>query len=336
MSNNGIQRRSCNIVFTGINQVEVRIEATAPVGPEQILLQTITSMISTGTECRFLGGYSNGPVTFPFYPGYSNVSQVIEVGDEVKWFKPGDRVYVIAGHKQFNVMDAASDEIVALPDGADDEDGAWAALAFITQTAVRRAKHTMGDTAVVIGQGPIGQLVTQYLNLIGTREVLVVDMDEHRLEMSHRHGATGAFRGKAIDAFDFVRTHTASRLADVVYEVSGHTDVFPQALKLVKDFGTCVLVSGVDDATKWRLADDIQKRQLTIVGTYNHKLPPEQSFWTREQQIKLFLEYIQRGKMDVKSLITHRFKPEQAPQAYELLLNQREKTCGVLFDWRHL
>jgi 2-desacetyl-2-hydroxyethyl bacteriochlorophyllide A dehydrogenase len=336
MTSDGKTVNSLNIVFTGERNVELRSEPTEPLAPNQILLETTTSMISTGSECRFLCGVSSGAVAYPYYPGYSNIAKVVAIGSGVTNFTQGDRVYHIAGHKQYNVANADADDVVALPDDADDEDAVWTALAFITQTAVRRAELAMGETAVIIGQGPIGQLVTQYLNLSGAGEVLAVDLDDDRLMMSGRHGATNVFRGSAIDAVEFVKTHTSGQLADVVFEVSGHTDVFPQALKLIKDFGKCVLVSGVEDPTDWRLVDDVQKRQLTIVGTYNHKLPAAQSFWTRTEQIMLFLKYIRQGRIKVKDLITHRFKPSQAQEAYAMLLENRSGTCGVLFDWRDL
>lgn len=336
MASDGRSVNSLNIVFTGVRKVEVRSEPTEPLAPNQILLETIVSMISTGSECRFLFGVSSGPVTYPYYPGYSNIAKVSAVGSSVTDITPGDRVYHIAGHKQYNVVNADAEDVVLLPGDAENEDAVWAALAFITQTAVRRAELAMGETAVIIGQGPIGQLITQYLSLSGAGEVLAVDLDEDRLKMSGRHGATGVSCGSATDAVEFVKTRTSGRLADVLFEVSGHADVFPQALMLIKDFGKCVLVSGVEDPTNWHLVDDVQKRQLTIMGTYNHKLPAAQSLWTRTEQIMLFLKYVQQGRINVKDLITHRFNPNQAEEAYAMLLENRRGTCGVLFDWRNL
>ena len=224
--------------------------------------------------------------------------------------------------------------LIRLPEGAGSEDAAWAALAFITQTGVRRAEHSLGDTAAVIGLGPLGQLVTQYLRAAGLREVLAIDTVPARLETALAHGATQAFHGSAADARDFVREHTEGRLADAVYDVTGHYAVFPHALKLARDFGTVVLLGDTPHPSRQHLTHDVLTRQLRIVGTHNSKLPGQHAHWTTEKQVLLFLEYVRRGQMRVADLVTHRYAPADAPRVYQELQENRAATMGVLFDWR--
>ena len=60
-------------------------------------------------------------------------------------------------------------------------------------------------------------------------------------------------------------------------------------------------------------------RQLRVLGTHNENLPPKLSRWTAEKQAALYLRYVQRGQMQTGALITHRHKPEEAPEVYARL-----------------
>ena len=202
--------KSNAVVFTGGRQVSfAEIDLPNP-APNEIALQTLVSLMSMGTEMICYRGESDPGshwhnwVKYPFYPGYSNVGQVIKVGAEVEGFSEGDRVFCTASHRGH--VNLAGDEpgIIKIPEEVSRDDAVWCMLATITQTAVRQAEHVMGDTAVVIGCGPIGQLVTQYLKVMGLRSVLVIDRIQARLDIALAHGATASFCGSAADAKDAV------------------------------------------------------------------------------------------------------------------------------------
>lgn len=330
---------SASIIFTAPRRAEVVIEPQPDPGPGQVTVKALVSLISTGTESWCYRGEFDADsgwaswVKYPFHPGYSHVGEVIKVGEGVTNLSPGDRVFSTVSHRQFaNVPDHS----VKLPDYTTDEEAAWAWLSVITQTAVRRAKHSLGDTAVVIGLGPLGQLLTQYLRVLGLREVLAVDTEKRRLDVALDHGATRAFHGLAQDARDFVLEYTEGRLADVVYDVTGHYSVFSHALRLARDWGTVVLVGDTPHPSRQHLTHDLLTRQLHVLGTQNDRLGPGEQYWTSARQIQLFFEYIHRGQMRVKDLVTHRFPPTEAAGVYEFLEQSRGETLGVLFDWRNL
>jgi 2-desacetyl-2-hydroxyethyl bacteriochlorophyllide A dehydrogenase len=308
--------------------------------PGHLLVQTTVSLISTGTEMFCLRGDAEpgtswaGYIKFPFRPGYSNVGRVLKVGDGVTNFAPGDRVVNSSGHTAFYAIDAADAFLVRIPDAVSDEDATWSVISFVVQTGVRRAEHNMGDTAVVLGLGPLGQLAVQFLRLLGLSEILAIDTGQMRLDQALAHGATAGFCGSAADALDFVRDHTGGRLADVVYDVTGAWQVLPMALRLPRDFGKVILIGDTPYATRQHLTQDVLWRQITLTGSNNCKLPPEHAYWTGARQMQLFLEYLRRGLIRVSDLVTHRFAPEDAPKAYTFLQEDRASTIGVLFDWR--
>ena len=330
---------SVNIVFTDKERVEVRREPAPEAPPGGLLVRSRTSLISTGTECicyrgdMDAGSHWAGWVRHPFYPGYSNVGEVVAVGAGAEGFDIRDRVFSSSSHRQYTAVGGGA---VKIPDGVSDASAAWSKLATIAQTGVRRAELQMGVRVAVIGAGPIGQLLTQYVRLMGAAEVIVIDTVQSRLDVAQDHGATGVFTGSAADAAPFIEEHTGGALADVVFDATGHHAVFPLALKLVRRFGTLMLIGDSPHPSKQVLTADVITRQISIRGTHNESLPPHLEGWDGRRQIELFHAYVQRGQMKVDDLITSRHAPQEAPDVYARLLEGRAETIGVVFDWDRL
>jgi threonine dehydrogenase-like Zn-dependent dehydrogenase len=217
-----------------------------------------------------------------------------------------------------------------------DEEAAWFGLAAIVQNGVRRAEHTLGDSAVVIGLGPLGQLVTQYLRVLGCWNIIAVDTAPARLEWARKHGATHTLQIDVATARETVREITEGRGADVVYDVTGHPAVLAPALTLPRNFGKVILLGDTGTPSQQHLTVDVVTRGLQIIGAHDGNPPlhvNDHLFWTHRNMIRLFFEYVSRKQMNVADLVTHRYKPQQAPEAYELLRTSRDQAMGVMFDW---
>ena len=327
---------SANILLIGKQQVELCRQPAPGLPADGVLARTQVSLISTGTECICYhgdhepGSHWAGWVRYPFNLGYSNVARVEEVGPQAEGFEPGDRIFTTSSHHQWI---AAAGNAIRIPDDISDEEAAWSKLATIAQTGVRRAQLEMGARVVVIGLGPLGQLITQYARVMGAEEILAIDPIAGRLEIARAHGATRSFAGSAGEAVDFVRSHTQDRLADVVFDATGHYAVFPLALKLTRTFGTMMLIGDSPQPSKQTLQADVITRQITVRGTHNENLPPDQGQWSAHSQMRLFHTYLARKQMRVEDLITARHAPAAAPAVYASLLADRAATIGVLFDW---
>jgi len=326
---------SSNIVITGKERVELRREDAPAVPNDGLLVRTSISLISSGTESIcFRGDIEAGThwanwVKYPFYPGYSNVGVVEQVGEATEGYKVGDRVFTTANHRQFHVV---KPPVTKIPDYIGDESAIWSKLGTISQTGVRRAELEMGDTVAVIGLGPLGQLLTQYSRVMGAEEVLAIDPLESRLSVATSHGATHTFAGGADDAGEFVADHTRGRLADVVFDATGHFAVFPLALGLVRRFGKMMLVGDSPHPSRQTLSSDIVTRQIVVRGSHNESLA-DARVWTSRRQIELLYRYLERGQMRVDDLLTGRHAPSEAPRVYADLLVNRSAILGVSFDW---
>jgi 2-desacetyl-2-hydroxyethyl bacteriochlorophyllide A dehydrogenase len=330
---------SRTIVFDEANQATLTEQPLAAPPPGHLTVAATVSLISTGTELICYHGACDADThwaayaKYPHYPGYSLVGRVAKIGQGVYGFEPGQRVAVTASHRSHVNLTPAQVWGQRIPDDISDEEAAWASLAVITQTGVRMAEHVMGDGAVVIGLGPLGQLVVQYLRLLGCQHVIAIDPVQARLDRALAHGATAAFCGMADAAKEFVLAECDGRLADVVYDVTGHWAVLPTALPLARDHGKLILLGDSPHPSKQHLTYDVLSRQVQIIGSRSSWLPPQYVAWAPQRMTDLFFTYLESGQMRVRDLITHRYDPRQAEEVYQALSAKRTDTMGVVFEW---
>ncbi len=337
---------SLNIVFTGKNEVEVRREPVAALQSGQILVESRCTLISTGTEGIVLarkfeaGTHWDHWVKYPHAPGYNCAGRVLDVAPDVTNWKVGDRIASRSPHQQFRVLDAdpqsAILRLAPIPAAISDEEAAWFGMACIAQVGVHTAKHELGDAVVLVGLGVLGQLVTQYVRNLGAREIIVIDTSEMRLEMARAHGATHVLKTGVEDARDRVLELTNGRGADVVYDITGFPDVFAPALGLARKFGKLVLLGDTGTPSLQHLTPDVIRRGVRVLGAHDDHAPTQESDtnrWTKRNMTDLFFTFLERGQMRVADLITHRYAPQEAPQAYQMLQTNRAAAMGIVFDW---
>jgi Threonine dehydrogenase and related Zn-dependent dehydrogenases len=332
--------RNTAVAFTGENLVELREPPVPEPAAGEVLIRTRRTLISTGTELTCLGrrfepgSHWDQWVKYPFFPGYSNAGVVVKTGAGVTAFKPGDRVASRAAHQRFVV--APEDALVRIPDAVSDDEAVWFGIACIVQNGVRRARHELGDAVVVIGLGLLGQLAVQFTRLLGAREIIAIDTAPRRLEFARAHGATLALEKSAADARADVLAATGGRLADVVYDVTGHPAVLPHTFPLTRTLGKIVLLGDAGNPTQQHLTGELISRGLGIIGAHDNnppKIATDADWWTRNHMADLFMTYLAQRRMRVADLVTHRFAPAQAAEAYRRLVEDRSTAMGVVFDW---
>jgi 2-desacetyl-2-hydroxyethyl bacteriochlorophyllide A dehydrogenase len=341
------------IRFTGERQLSVVDEAVATPGPGEILVRTRCSLISTGTETtvfarRFAPGtHWDKWVTYPFFPGYLNAGVIEAVGAGVTQFKPGQRIASRMSHRSVGLLevgrggtDASAGECTPsslptlIPEGVSDEQACWMGLGKITQVGVRAAEHRLGDDVVVIGLGLLGQLLVQWARLAGARSVIAIDPAGAR--HAYARSASHRLADRAEHAVERVREVTAGRLADVVYDASGHPAVFGPALAMCRRHGRVVLIGDAGAPAEQRLTPDLITRGITVVGAHDAHAPlasDSPAVWTAQRMADFFIHLISTRQIDTASLISHRFQPDDAASAYDLLETRRDSAMGVLFDW---
>ena len=197
----------------------------------------------------------------------------------------------------------------------------------------------LGETAVVVGLGILGQLVTQYLAVNGARRVIVIDTVEKRRQLALANGATHAISSAAGGARGEVARITGGQMADVVFDITGHPAVLAPASLLLRKLGRLVLLGDSPTPSLQNLGPRIVGDSISILGIHGMMYPATSTpfnQWTAEAMTALFFDFVQSKRMNVASLITHRVTPLEADEVYNTIARQPEAALGVLFDWSRL
>lgn len=327
------------VVFPAAREVRLEAFEPDPLGPDMVAVRTVATLVSTGTELTILdrryesGSHWDDAVAFPFYPGYAAVGVVVDVGRDVTDLAPGDRVTVRGPHASTLVVPAI--QCARVPDGVDTADAPWFALAKIALMGARAAAYRLGDTVLVIGAGPIGQMSVRWANAAGAREIVVVDAVESRLDLARRGGATHTIAAPIAEGQEAIQAAVGADGPDVVVDSTGNAAVLPEALRVVRRGGRVVLLGDTGSPTSQHLTSDVIIRHVTIVGAHDgDSVPVDRSRWDGDRGLHaLFFRLVVTGRFDLGGLNTDVFAPSACEAAYDLARARRGETMGIVFDW---
>lgn len=322
------------LVFLGKQQVaHESFDPGAPAAAE-VRIQTRLSLMSTGTENIVFnrlfdsGTHWDNWVKYPFYPGYAAVGVVEAVGPGVETLRVGDRVAFRVGHCSHAVVKAAA--CFPIPASVPFDQAVWFSLAKIGFHGARAAGYHLGDSVLIIGAGPIGQMSLRWAAGAGVGNIIVVDTASHRIPLAKAGGATATVTASIGQAREAILQAGAGKLPRVVVDTTGNAEVFAAALSLVRDRGTVVVLGDTGQPTKQTLSSDFIVRGLTLVGAHDMHNTAE---WTDATITQLFFSLVASGRFPLAGLNSHVFKPEQCDEAYATANRNRATTMGIVFDW---
>lgn len=210
--------------------------------------------------------------------------------------------------------------LVPLPDGLTFEDGAMVEPVAVGVHAVRRAGAGVGGARVmVLGSGTIGLVLVQVLKAYGAREVIVTDLNERRLALASELGADYTINVRDVDPVARVHEWFGRDGIDLSFECVGIGPTVRQAI-LANRKGTKVIIVGVFEEEVPVPMGLVQDREIELVGTLMYTLDD-------------FIEaarLVARGLVRVAPLVTHRFRLEEAQQAFETAADPASGAIKVL------
>ncbi|MFN7953285.1 MAG: zinc-binding dehydrogenase [bacterium] len=333
--------KNAQVVFAAPLQVEIESRGLRAPGRGEVLIETICSLISNGTEGTLLaaapglGETWSKLASFPRDVGYSNVGRVVECGAEVdaSW-----RDRIVSSHGPHAAwITVRADELRPVPDGVDPESAAFTTLAEVALNGLRRGALAWGERALVCGLGLLGQLTARAAAFAGARPVIGTDRSPSRMAKLPRTPSFVAIPADA-DALDTqVRAAAGGALVDVAFEVSGHPDAMRALPALVREQGRIVVLSSPSGETRFDFHDGCNRASLSIIGTHYFSHPPRATAdapWSAQRHAEIFLAALAHGEMEVASLISHRFPYTRAADAYRAVLGERDAALAVVLDWR--
>jgi 2-desacetyl-2-hydroxyethyl bacteriochlorophyllide A dehydrogenase len=331
---NSSPSQSRRLVFPAKQQVLIENFDPGKPGRDQVLLRTQLSLMSTGTENIVFnrlfdpGTHWDNWVKYPFYPGYTSVGVVEAVGEGVTALKAGDRVAFRQGHRSHAVENAAN--CYPIPDGLPFEHAAWFALAKIAFVGARAADYRLGDSVMIIGAGPIGQMSLRWATAAGLNPIIVVDTAVSRMPLATAGGATAVVTSPITEAREQILKAGNGKLPKVVIDSTGNAAVFSAALGLAADRGKVVVLGDTGSPAKQALTLDVVTRGITIVGAHDGHNTDE---WHDATIMQLFFSLALSGRFKLDGLTSHVFAPEDCAEAYLTANRDRASTMGLIFDW---
>ncbi len=205
---------------------------------------------------------------------------------------------------EFNIARGA---LIPLPPTLSFEDGAMIEPSACCIRAIRRVEVQPSDSALVVGLGPTGLTQIQLLRRITSGTLIGTDILETRLEMGKKIGANETINPASADVPTAVKKLTSIGV-DVAIVATGNEKVLAQALESVRKGGKILLFGAPAQGARFNL--DVSKlfsRQISIVTSYS----------CVEAEMHEALRMLHEGSLDLKKLITDRFKLRIAPTAFE-------------------
>lgn len=194
-----------------------------------------------------------------------------------------------------------------LPETLDETDGAMLEPLGVALHTIDLGKLKAGMTVGVFGCGPIGLLVMQLARRMGAATIIATDMLPHRVDAAMNFGADEAYLAAYGEEIPLILEASQGRGVDVAFECAGEQSAVDISFAVVAPGGIVVLVGiPTNDQTSFS-ASTARRKGLTIklVRRMKHTYPRA-------------IDLVDKGLVDVRSLVTHRFPLERAAEAYDL------------------
>ena len=339
----------CSLISAGTERQMIEVSQMSLVGKARqrpdMVKQVITKMKTEGVVSTY--NKVIGRLNSPTLLGYSTAGIVEEVHNSVESWVPGDRAacagfgYACHAEKVFVPTNLA----VKIPENVTFEEASFVTLGAIAMQGVRIADVRLGETVAVIGLGLLGQITCMLLAASGCR-VLGIDIDESKVESAMHSGAEAAFLANGSESQEILSA-TAGRGADAVIITAASNTSGPveSAGNICRDRGRVVAVGAVklDIPRKTFYDKELELRLSRSYGPgrydyYYEEAGRDYPFsyvrWTENRNMESFLQLISAGRINVKSLITHRFAVEDAARAYDLISGKSDENfLGVVINY---
>lgn len=352
---NSNSNSKCNLTLVLHDKLRMELEQRplpAKPRPNEVSLATHTVGIC-GSDVKYWQTGKIGPfvVRAPMILGHETSAVVLEVGDEVRRqgkLAPGDRVAVEVGlpcgscnyckSGRYNLclqmafaatpphdgtltryFNHPADYCFRLPRSVSLEEGALLEPMAVAVHACQRAPVKLGDIVLVCGAGAVGLLAMLVAKAFGAAHVIVTDIMEARLAFARQLGASATFlASRQLSPADMAQQQVREFVrqarpagpqgVDVVLECSGAEPSLHLAFHSAGMGGQVVCVGCQPDTVSVPLNTAVMQ-EIDIKGVFRYR-----------NCYPLALSLVETGKIDLRPLITHRFRLEQAPQAFEACL----------------
>jgi L-iditol 2-dehydrogenase len=332
-----------------VNPGEIRFDEVAvpEVKGNEVLLKVIEVGIC-GSDIHAYHG-KHPFISCPVVQGHEVAGEIVKTGADVKDYKIGDRVtiqpQITCGtcyqcrSGRYNICDtlkvmgcgaigsastffAVEEKLLTrLPDGMSFDEGAMIEPLAVAVHAVKRGEDVKGKNVIVLGAGPIGNLVAQSAKSLGAKKVMITDVSEFRLQKAAECGTDICVNVLTQDLDKEILKEFGPDRADKVFDCAGNDKSIHQAITCARK-GTQIIIVAVFPAMSSVELCIVQDRELELIGTL---------MYIKEDYDEA-VELVSANKVALKPLVSNRFPFEQYPDAYKFIDANGDKAMKVLID----
>ncbi|WP_369256233.1 bi-domain-containing oxidoreductase [Streptomyces sp. R35] len=342
-------RSAFSLISTGTELMKVSEAGMSMLGkarsrPDQVakVMQSVATNGVPATYRKVMGKLDS------YTPlGYSLCGVVEQVGAGIDDVKVGDLVACAGNehalHAELNWV--PKNLYAPVPDGLAPRHAAFGTVGSIAMQGVRQGEPQLGEVALVIGLGLIGQLVVQLLTASGVR-VVGADPDPARCELAERLGAAACGDPASAGVEATVAELTDGHGVDQVYLAAGGGSNQPVELaaRLCRDRGRVVDIGKCRLDLPWNA---YYEKELDVRFSRSYgpgRYDPEYELegrdypigyvrWTERRNLACFLDLLARGSVDVEPLVSHIADFDDAVETYQRLKDGDLKAVAVLFRY---
>jgi len=335
-------------VMTRPGMIEIReVPEPGPLQENEIKLK-IKKIGVCGSDIHVYHG--EHPYTpYPVIQGHEYSGEVVETGSSVTKVKPGDKATArpqqVCGNcppclrGDYNICDnlkvegfqtpgtaqdffiLPEDRVIKLPDVLTYEQGAMVEPVAVAVHATRRADNLKGKNAVVLGVGPIGNLVAQLARIRGAEKVLVTDISDFRLDKAKDCGIEHVLNPEKQDLEIVLSKVFGEKGFDTAFECSGVEIALDQAVQNLNKGGSVIAVAVYGKRPRIDLST-VGNRELSLTGTLMYK----------HEDYEEAVELIKSDLVKTQPLFTSHFQFEKYLDAYKYIEEQGDQSLKVIID----
>jgi L-iditol 2-dehydrogenase len=316
--------------------VEIRNVERPKVGNDELLVRMRACGVCGSDLEKIYGQYSQPSMKL----GHEPSGTILESGSGVRDFKKGDRVFVhhhvpcyschfclhgnetmCQKYSETNLSPCGLAEeflvpawnvshggVIKLPDHISFEEASMIEPLACCVRAWNKIKFKKSDAVAILGSGPTGMMHVMLSKIYSMKEIFCFDINNFRLNFARQFGITQAFQSTDSDAYSKILSKTENRGVDVTIVATGNLNAISQSIDLVRKGGT-IMLFGVP-AKDAKLSVDVSK-------VYSKEITITPSYAASENDTKAAFELIEKGKIDIKRLITHSFDLSESAKALE-------------------
>jgi polar amino acid transport system substrate-binding protein len=341
-------RNHFSIISAGTEGKTVKDARLGYIGKAMARQEEVKKVIKTAKTIGIVDTYKlmMNKLDSPSPLGYSCSGEIIAIADDITEFKIGDKVACAgAGAVHAEVVAVPKNLCVKLPEHVTCDEASFSTIGAIAMQGIRIADLRLGETCAVIGLGLIGQLTMQMLNASGVKSI-GIDINKTTVDLSKELGADYAFERNTDGLENLIKELTSGQGVDAVIitaATSSH-DPVDFAGEICRRKGKVIIVGSVPTGFKrtYFYKKELELKMSCSYGPGRYDANYEENGidypygyvrWTENRNMQAFVDLVQNKKINLKKLTSHVFNFNDAPKAYQLILDKTESYTGILLKY---